>query len=78
MLITRKSIISGIERTMDLPATEEQMEIWTTSKFPKVQDVFPHLTPSQREFILTGITDEEWDAAFSDNEEEPEDDEPAF
>jgi hypothetical protein len=31
-----------------------------------IQDAFPHLTPSQREFILTGISPEEWDATFPD------------
>jgi hypothetical protein len=31
--------------------------------------VFPNLTPSQREFVMTGITDEEWEEAFGGEEE---------
>ena len=29
-----------------------------------IQNVFPHLNAGQREFIMTGITDDEWEAAF--------------
>lgn len=68
MLIERRSLVSGVLRTLDLPITEDQIEMWESGA--KVQDAFPNLTPSQREFILTGITDDEWDAAFP-----PEDDE---
>jgi hypothetical protein len=28
----------------------------------------PHLTPDEREFIMTGITEEEWDELFSEDE----------
>lgn len=62
MLITRTSKISGIERTIDLPITQEQLENWYNGML--VQDAFPNLTDSEREFILSGITDEEWDNVF--------------
>ncbi len=68
MLIERRSLVSGVLRTLDLPITEDQIEMWENGA--KVQDAFPNLTPSQREFILTGITDDEWDETFP-----PEDDE---
>lgn len=38
--------------------------LWNTGML--IQDAFPMLTPEQREFIKTGITPEEWDAAFGD------------
>ncbi len=63
MLITRASKISGIERTIDLPITQDQLENWYNGML--IQDAFPNLTDSQREFILSGITDEEWDGMFS-------------
>jgi len=31
-----------------------------------VQNIVPHLTPAEREFLLTGITNEEWELAFAD------------
>jgi len=33
-----------------------------------VQDAFPSLTPVQREFIMTGTTEEEWDEMFPKDE----------
>lgn len=78
MLIERRSLVSGVLRTLDLPITEDQIEMWENGAL--VQDAFPNLTPSQREFILTGITDEEWDEAFTPEAEDwlPEDDDPAL
>lgn len=34
-----------------------------------IQDAFPYLTEDEREFILTGITADEWDELFGDEEE---------
>lgn len=31
-----------------------------------IQDMLPDLSDSQRELLLTGISDEEWDELFSD------------
>jgi hypothetical protein len=33
-----------------------------------VQDAFPQLDADQREFLISGITPEEWDATFGDDE----------
>jgi hypothetical protein len=43
---------------MDLPVTEEQLETWQNGGL--IQDVFPELTPDEREFIKTGISSDEW------------------
>jgi hypothetical protein len=69
MKITRKSTFSGIEHTMNLPITQEQIDRWQSGN-EVIQHVFPHLTPTQREFLMTGATQEEWDATFKDDEEE--------
>jgi calcineurin-like phosphoesterase family protein len=34
-----------------------------------IQDAFPYLTEDEREFILTGITADEWDELFGEEEE---------
>ena len=62
MNITRVSPISGEEHTLRLPVSQVQMARWEMGEY--VQDVFPHLSASQREFIISGITEEEWDLAF--------------
>jgi len=59
MEITRTSILTGIERTQDIPVTQEQLNEWEGGTL--IQKVMPELTPSQREFIMTGMVDEEWD-----------------
>ena len=68
MKITRKSEFSGIERTFDLNVTEEQMLRFENRKLSGeyIQNIFSNLKASDREFILTGITDDEWNEAFKD------------
>ncbi len=58
MIIHRRSLIAGKTNTMDLPVTEEQIETWQNGGL--IQDIFPELTPDEREFIKTGITSDEW------------------
>jgi len=69
MEITRKSLLSGKIRTLDLDVTEEQMIRFENRRAngEYVQTIFPHLSPSDREFILNGITTEEWEI-FKDDE----------
>jgi len=67
MLITKKSAFTGIEHTMDLPITQEQLEAYTSGN-GLIQNIFPDLTPDQREFLMTGVTPEEWDETFGKDE----------
>lgn len=69
MLITRTSIVSGKTRTLDLPITQEQMDLWEGGRL-LIQNAFPNLTPDQREFILTGITQDEWDELWREEDEQ--------
>lgn len=62
MEITRTSPVSGITRTMDLPVTQEQLNRVQAGGY--VQSIFPNLSSDEREFILTGITPDEWDELF--------------
>ena len=64
MLITRKSLISGNINSMSLPITEEQYNAWEQGTL--VQDAMPHLSPDEREFVMTGITPEEWAETFGE------------
>lgn len=64
MLITRKSLISGNTNTMSLPITEEQYTAWEQGTL--VQDAMPHLTPDEREFVMSGITPTEWAETFGE------------
>ena len=62
MLITRKSPLSGVIMQMELDVTREQLVAWEKGEL--VQDAMPHLSPDEREFIITGISPYEWQAKF--------------
>lgn len=69
MLIRRRSPFTGVIREIDLPITQKQLEDWLDGTL--AQYAFPNLTAGQREFLLTGVTSEEWDKAFGKTEEVP-------
>lgn len=58
MRIARTSPFTSNIHILDLPVTEEEIARWKAGEL--IQNVWPHLTPDQREFIKTGITAEEW------------------
>jgi hypothetical protein len=64
MLIQRKSILTGVVRTRDIPVNPEDMALWSGG-FVSIQEAMPYLNDVDREFILTGITSKEWANAFS-------------
>ena len=66
MLIERKSLVSGKVHAMDLDVTQEQMDAWSAGMY--IQDAMPQLSDGEREFLMTGITQEEWDATFGEEE----------
>ncbi len=63
MQVTRRSPFSGQINTKEINVTREQLDAWINGTL--IQNAMPHLTPDEREFIMTGITKEEWDEAFS-------------
>ena len=58
MIVTRKNIFTGVERSLDLDVTQEQLTRWNNGEL--IQKVFPHLSVDEREFLMTGIIGEEW------------------
>ena len=69
MQITKRSRVTSIVHTLDIPVTQEQMFMYQCGML--IQDVMPNLTASDREFIKTGITPEEW-AYFIANDDDSE------
>ena len=67
MKVTRLSPVSGVRHTMELDVTAKQIVSW--EKGEMIQNVFPHLTAGEREFIKTGITPDDWDKMFGDGGE---------
>jgi hypothetical protein len=66
MKITRRSMFSGVERTLEIDVTEEQLQKWQDGML--IQNAMPNLTAGEREFIKTGVTDEEWETYLGEGE----------
>lgn len=59
MEITRTSLLTGVVHIRDIDVTQEQINKW--HKGTLIQNAMPHLSDDDREFIMTGITPEEWE-----------------
>lgn len=62
--IKRVSPISGKENVILIEATQEEIDAYYRGEL--IQRAFPRLTDNEREFILTGITPDEWDKTFKE------------
>lgn len=65
MQIKRKSAITGIDHVRNIPVNPEDMLSWEQGH-GNIQDIMPYLNDNDREFILSGITPEEWNDIFSE------------
>jgi len=71
MQITKVSQATGVEHTREIDITEEAYGYFALSN-QFVQDAFPHLSADDREFLISGVTPEEWDELYPDIEEDEE------
>jgi len=63
MHITKKSGLTGKVHTRDIPVKPEDYADWQFGQ-NSIQECIPYLSADDREFLMTGITPEEWEAAF--------------
>ncbi len=66
--VTRRSPFTGKVNVKVLDVTRKQYNAWKDGAY--IQVVMGHLSPDDREFILTGMTADDWDDAF-EKEEHP-------
>lgn len=65
MLVTRISTLTGVRHTREIDLTEAQFkEVFDKDRDRYIQDIVPHLSADDREYLLSGTTPEEWAAAF--------------
>ena len=64
LVVRKKSSFTGTVNELLLPITQQQLDDYESGKSGLVQDAFPDLDADQREFLITGVTKEEWDAVF--------------
>ena len=73
MEITRTSLLTGKQATLFVPGlTQDMLDAHAAGVM--AQDAFEGISADLREFLMTGITPEEWNT-FLPPEEEGEDDE---
>ncbi len=68
-LVTRTSDYSGGTHTVRIPLPEHEVRKVLDPKRPCIQDLFPTLHRAEREFLMTGITADEWDEVCGGFEE---------
>jgi hypothetical protein len=67
--LTRQSLFTGKVRTMEFPQYtpeefEKRMIEWKSGNL-LIQEAFKELSNNAREFIMTGVTADEWDNELS-------------
>lgn len=64
-VLTQPCVLCGKSSTLEV--TEDERDRYINGE--KVQDVFPHWTPEQRELLISGSHPECWDAMFPEEDE---------
>jgi hypothetical protein len=57
-----RSPFSGKTHQATIRITREQYNRWKGGEL--IQNAMPHLSADEREFLMTGITPDEWDDVF--------------
>jgi hypothetical protein len=64
MLITKFSPHSMRDNTREIDVSQSQLDRWKAGEL--IQNVMPHLSADDREFLMTGLTPEDWEEMFPD------------
>jgi len=64
MKITRTSPLTGEIATKDINVTPSQISAWEGGEL--AQSAFPNADSDEREFIMTGSTDYDWNSLFGE------------
>jgi hypothetical protein len=62
MKIMKISPVTGNPNTRDINVTHEQLNQWRNGEL--IQNVMPHLTADEREFLISGCTPEDWEKLY--------------
>ena len=68
MKITRTSPLTGNTATKEIDVTAAQIASWEGGEL--AQNAFPNADSDEREFIMTGYTDYDWDEMFREIDDE--------
>lgn len=65
MIIRKESVISGITRARDIPINPNDWALYNMGNV-SIDDAMPYLNQEDREYILSGITPDEWVSVFKE------------
>lgn len=70
MKVSNVSQLSGKTHTLELDVTVEQLQRIENRYISRelIQNIVPHLSSSEREFLMTGITQQEWVEIYGEEE----------
>ena len=63
MIVKVRHILTGEMVSKDIDVTDDQLAHWDSREL--IQNAIPHLSADDREFLLTGMTPDEWDSMFA-------------
>lgn len=66
MKISKRSILTGKLNSMELDITLKQIADWQSGTL--IQNAMPNLTPTEREFFITGMSPEEQNQMYGEEE----------
>jgi hypothetical protein len=66
--VSRRSPITGTISTMLLDITVSQLTLWEGGE-GYIQNVMPNLNKHEREFLISGCTEEDWINLFGEDDE---------
>ena len=69
MRISKRDPFTGKINILELDITEEQFNR-ITAGVETIQTIVPHLSPDEREFLITGIVSDSWDQIFPEQQEQ--------
>ena len=68
--VTRQSVLTRKMNTMELPILQEHLDIYDKIGGFNVQDIFPQLDAEQREFLINGVTPDEYTKYIGEEEDD--------
>ena len=68
MQIKRRSSLTGEVNTKEINVTPAQIAAWEGGEL--AQNAFPNADSDEREFIMTGYTDYDWNSMFGEIDDE--------
>lgn len=69
MLITKRDPLTGALNSLELNINQAQLDEFNSHNGRMIQVIMPDISANEREFLMTGLTQDSWDEIFPASEE---------